>query len=166
MTGATLNAVFELLSWSFNALVTGNEPDLNFYGKPVLHGGEQLANGWQAILFQVRGDWAFYKEAFAFPAWNAKGRICWLCEASSSLALAWTTCSADAAWRSTCWSHEGFLQDLHAHGLVPPALMLTRGLRIENFTVDVLHAVDQGIASHIIGNILWLLIITRCAPFS
>ena len=47
---------------------------------------------------------------------------------------------------------------LHANGLAPPILFAAAGvigLRLECVMVDVLHTVDLGFASHIIGNVLW-----------
>ena len=45
---------------------------------------------------------------------------------------------------------------MYANGwAVPTLLLLVVGLRLECITVDPLHAVDQGIASHIIANVLW-----------
>ena len=31
-------------------------------------------------LMQIRGDWAYYKQIFSFPAWANK-KICWRCGA-------------------------------------------------------------------------------------
>jgi hypothetical protein len=44
---------------------------------------------------------------------------------------------------------------------VPILFLIVVGLRLECVTIDVLHAVDQGFASHVIGNILWYLACIR-----
>ena len=45
--------------------------------------------------------------------------------------------------------------------LIPPLLLLVIGIQLECVNVDPLHAVDQGISSHIIANILWYYAIVR-----
>ena len=39
--------------------------------------------------------------------------------------------------------------------MLPLLLQKVLGLRLECFRIDVLHAVDLGVAAHIVGNILW-----------
>ena len=43
-------------------------------------------------------------------------------------------------------------------GVVIPVLFNTLGFRVELVMIDVLHCVDLGVASHIVGNIFWLCI--------
>ena len=93
---------------------------------------------------------------FKFPAWNTAIRMCWLCMASSSIAiLAFTCCSSTAGWRGTKFSHEIFLQHLRDRNWEPPLfLLLVIGIRIECILIDSLHMMELGCTSHIIGNIL------------
>ena len=122
-----------------------------------------LANGWQAIICQCRGDWQFYCDAFYFPQWNTGRRMCWLCQASSTARdLSWTDCSAESGWRSTMFNHESFVKRMRDQGEALPILFKeVVGFRLECVMIDVLHTVDQGIASHIIGSIFWLLAVVR-----
>ena len=46
---------------------------------------------------------------------------------------------------------------------IPVLLLLVIGFRLECVMIDVLHTVDQGIASHIIANVLWLVAVKKKA---
>ena len=163
MTGDTLNAMLDILSWSFNVLLNGLAPKSDYYGKS-LHGEyEYLADGYRGCLSQVRGDWAFYTEVFKFPQWNGAERMCWQCKASSIIPnLAWSDFSETAGWRATRWTHEAYLSSNRARDMMVPVILAkVVGFRLECIMVDVLHTVDLGIAAHIIGNVFWVLVILR-----
>ena len=162
MVAETLDAVFRIMGWSFNSMLTGNFPDRNLHGRSSSVGG-LLAGGWRGALCQVRGDWAFYTEVFRFPSWNGAERMCWMCTASSTIRdLAFSNFAPNAKWRSTRWSHESYLAYLRAVGLAILALLLCIiGFRLECVMVDTLHTVDQRVAGHIAGNVFWLLAVKR-----
>ena len=89
---------------------------------------------------------------FSFPKWNQAVNMCWLCEASAAGPLAYTNFNADAPWRRTKRTHQSYLAQLEASGKPTPTLFRrVFGLRLECIAIDVLHTVDQGVASHIIG---------------
>ena len=165
MNRRTLDTVFRIFAWSMNILLSGVTPAASWVGRALKDGGRDLASGWCGAMCQVRGDWDFYREVFNFPAWNTAIRMCWMCQASSTIRnLAWTDLGPDAGWRATRWTHCGYLAYLRAAGLLAPALLTAvLGLRLECIMVDVLHTVDQGVASHIIGNVFWLIAIRRAA---
>ena len=163
MVPGTIDAIMQVLSWSFNALLRGARPELDWAGVPTADGGGVLADGWKGALCQVRGDWAFFCELFNFPKWNGAERMCFVCRASSTnAALAWTKFGPDAGWRRTRWSHETYLRCLRNGGFAIPALLcLAIGFRLDCVMIDVLHTVDQGVASHIIANIMWVFAVVR-----
>ena len=67
-----------------------------------------------------------------------------------------TDCSIGAAWRATRRSHESYLAEIVAEGKPVPVLLdRVKGLRLDSIMIDVLHTVDQGVASHVIGNIFF-----------
>ena len=149
----TLDAIFKVIAWSFNALLTGIWPEVDWKGQPI-EGGSYLAGGLRGCLTQVRGDWEFYTSIFAFPRWNQATNMCWLCQASSRGPLRFTNFADDAAWRATRRTHESYVAELQAAGKPLPVLFVeVIGLRLESVMIDVLHTCDQGVASHIIGNI-------------
>ena len=163
MAPGTIDAIMKVLSWSFNSMLDGRMPAMDWAGNPLPSGGSMLADGWMGALCQVRGDWAFFCELFAFPKWNGAQRMCFLCKASSTdAALAWVKFGPDAGWRRTRWTHESYLRFLRLGGLAIPALLcMAIGFRLECVMVDVLHTVDQGVASHIIANIMWVFAAVR-----
>ena len=59
----------------------------------------------------------------------------------------------DAAWRATIKTHEADLEDLASEGSPIPTLFRIRALRLEGVIIDILHCVDQGVASHLIANV-------------
>ena len=123
-----------------------------------------LADGWCGVLCQVRGDWAFYQETFYVPSWQATGRMCFFCEATNrGHNLEWCNFANDAPWRDTCWNYREYLGHLRRHGLPIPVLFAVIGLTITCVMVDVLRCVDLGLASHILGNASWELIMRRGA---
>ena len=65
-----------------------------------------------------------------------------------------------AGWRGTIRSHEQYLAEMAAAGQRPAILLKEAlGIRLECTMIDVLHTVDQGIASHIIANVCLVLIL-------
>ena len=86
-----------------------------------------------------------------------------MCRASSRLGnMAWMRFGPGAGWRKTRWTHETYLRYLRTAGLVIPALLaMCVGFRLDCVMVDVLHTVDQGVASHIIGNVMWTFAVLR-----
>ena len=163
MVDGTIDRISKVLSWSFNAILSGKFPRESWDGKALPGGDGLLAKGWRGALCQVRGDWAFYCEIFRFPQWNAAERMCWLCKASSTdPSLAWVKYGPDAKWRETRWSHESYMRFLRGAGIAIPALLaFAIGFRLECIMIDVLHTVDQGVASHIVGNVLWYFAVVR-----
>ena len=163
MSEDTLDAALRIMSWSFNILIEGVTPSVDWAGRPLRGGGEQLAGSWRGALCQVRGDWAFFKECFHFPQWNGATRMCWICRASSVIEnLLWTNCRANAGWRQTLWTDQAYRRFLRREGLAVPVLLAAvAGMRLENIMIDVLHTVDLGISAHILANVFWILAIVR-----
>ena len=161
--GGTMQVITRILSWSFNVMLSGVTPLTDWEDRPLEGGGLPLAGGWRAALCQVRGGWQFYCELFKFPQWNAAQRMCWLCQASSTNpALAWVRFGTDAGWRETRWTHDAYIAFLRAAGMFVPALLaVALGFRLECIMIDVLHTVDQGVAAHIIANVLWVFAVVR-----
>ena len=162
MTPDTLDTVFDIFAWSMNALLDGITPDFDHLKRPIKGGGETIAGGFTGVLAQCRGDWQFYCELFKFPQWNAAERMCWFCDASSTIRhLSWMNMGPTAGWRDHFWTHAEYLAHLADSGIRCPLLQDAIGFRLEQVMVDVLHAVDQAVASHIIANVFWFLVIVK-----
>ena len=65
----------------------------------------------------------------------------------------WTTAALDAAWRDTIRTHASWLAELAAAGSPFPDLFLIDSLQLESIMIDILHAIDQGVASHLVANV-------------
>ena len=163
MVADSLDCALKILAWSMNALSTGAHPVRDPWNRAIPCGGNNLAGYWRALLCQCRGDWAFFKECFYFPQWNAAERMCFVCRASSTIrALSWTNCNADAPWRHTVWTHESYMTFLREGGFAVPVLLSqVVGFRLECIMIDILHTVDLGVAAHIIGNVLFIFCVLR-----
>ena len=152
---STLDAIAKILSWSFNALLSGIDPEVDWEERPLLHcTSSYVAGGYRGVLTQVRGDWGLYASVFLVPCWNAVARMCWLCLAvgDNMSPLRCTACSDTAPWRPTRTTHEQYMRVTE---IIAAWFKYCLGLRIECIMIDVLHTVDLGIAAHIIGNIFW-----------
>ena len=162
MVPETLDVLLNMFSWSCNVLLSGETPHKNWNNVDIEGGGRPLANGYRGCLAQARGDWEWFTLVFGFPRWDAADIMCPFCAASNTVAArSWTDFGPNAGWRCTRCTHEAFMRSRLAAGLAVPALFNCIGFRLECIVADVLHCVDQGIGSHIIGNILWILIAIR-----
>ena len=157
-TAETLDRIFTLLSWSMNSMASGRHPELDWDNRHIPNPSKAaLAGEYTGVLTQIRGDWQFYCEIFQFPPWNGAVRMCWLCRASGAIRrLGFTDCSEQAGWRGTCWTDETWRAHLKGLGYaIPILLLLVVGLRLECITIDALHSIDLGFASHVVGNTFW-----------
>ena len=132
-------------------------------------GGAKLAGGYRGCLAQVRGDWQFYCQAFGFPQWNEAIRMCPWCQASAvDPDRIWSDFRLTANWRRTLWTHDEYVAHMRRRGLALPMFFKTMGgvlgLRVQNVMVDVLHCVDMGLNSHIVGNVIWWFVVV-CSCF-
>ena len=101
----TLDAMHQILAWSFKLLWLGRFPTCRHDGEPWHPQHDKARSkltgplGFYGALLQVRGDWAWYKQAFGFPSW-ASLQICWRCMAGVH-EHPWTDFSMKATWRHT-----------------------------------------------------------------
>jgi hypothetical protein len=153
--GSTLDAIWKIFAWSVDVLLSGMSPSTDFRGRPVFDDVKPLAEGYRAAFCQCRGDWAFFSEALGFPWHNEVENMCWLCNAGArDPRCSWTDFTPDAGWRATRRTHESYCGHLERIGKPISALFQATGFRLEFVMIDVLHTVDLGIASHIIGNVM------------
>ena len=83
--------IFEVLSWSFRALASGQPPSHRHDGSPWdasdnwrMRGHPSRAQAppirQRAALCEVRADWVFHTAVFHLPAHNRAAGNCWLCD--------------------------------------------------------------------------------------
>ena len=157
MTDGTLLATFDYLAWAMNALLDGRMPERGWRGRRHPQAGRPLLRGRRAAVVQLRGGWEFYDQVLGLPRWDGVPHMCYMCGAQqgrgSDPAMHWT--SATRNWVHTVKTHEGYLADLAARGEPVPKLFTIISLRLEGVMCDVLHVLDQGVTSHLIGNVRW-----------
>jgi hypothetical protein len=146
MVEGTLDALMEKMAWSLNLCLRGETED-----------GQVLAGGWRGATVQVRGDWEFFVKFCHLPRRDGAQNMCPFCRAACSDPLmTFTNVRPDAPWRGTIWTHESRMTYLRLAGIAPPVFFLTlRGFRLECIHIDTLHTLDQGVTSHVVGNVLW-----------
>ena len=151
----TLVALWTYFAFAMNVLLSGVTPSTDWTGAKVPGGGKDLADGWRAACIEGRGDWEFYASALDLPRWDEVENCCWICKASLNLdRYPWTDFSPTATWRKTIRTHESWLRELAAAGEEPSTLFrLLTGFRLECIMVDTLHACDQGMSPHVLGNV-------------
>ena len=87
--------------------------------------------------------------------------MCWLCHAQQGSAACADNLkllndgAGKGGWRARRRTHEEFIAGLLAAGQPMPGLFRIVSLRLEGVMADVLHAIDQGVASHLVGNAWW-----------
>lgn len=90
LKGSTIDDVCSVLCWSFVALAAGAFPSNRHDDGPWLPSDawRQHRRGVplqiQGVLAEVRGDWAFMKEAFGLPQHNESEGCCWRCTVTPS----------------------------------------------------------------------------------
>lgn len=159
----TFPAVLAILAWSFNVLLTGIYPEIGPMGEALVGGGAWLAQGLKGCLNQIRGDWEFQCSINNLPKWSHAENMCWMCKAAAHGLLTFTNFCATAPWRPTRRTHESYVRELRRLGKQLPVLFqIVVGLRLECIMIDVMHTVDQGVASHVFGNVFWLCVSQHC----
>ena len=166
MVPQTLPALMSAFAWSANVLLSGETPLGNWQQTPLDGGGAKVAGGWRGQVAQIRGDWQLVCQACGLPRWNGADVMCPFCRASNvHEARLWYEVGPDAAWRHTLWSHETYMAHLSSNLLPVPSFFLPGhgiiGLRLENVMVDILHTLDLGVTSSIVGSVMFVLACLR-----
>jgi len=153
----TFDALLEVFAWSMVVLLGGHHPDTRHDRGPLDapragKAGQPL--GFQGVLLQARGDWAWFNQVFSFPNWNAKA-LCWRCRATQEGPLAYTKCGLLAAWRNTRYKPGEYLRQQVRENSNPSPLFACPGFTVEQVSIGALRCMDLGVTQDILGNILW-----------
>ena len=110
--------------------------------------------GVRAGLFQCRGDWIWFKWMFGFKGWQSDDHVWWRCKANRSSMPFWDP-NINAKWRKHRCSQREFARLIQQNGQSMSPLFSLPGFTMLFICIDVLHALDLGMAQEIIGNIFW-----------
>jgi hypothetical protein len=159
VTHNTFDDILAIVAWSLRFCALGKYPSSRHSGAAFRpsdnfrrrRAGKDL--GGQAVLAEIRGDWAFLKDCFRMPGWNEKSGCCWRCRVRPDEIR---NASSAAPWRSERLSHWDLMQMMIAkgHGICP--LFSAPCIRSWIFQIDWLHTVDLGVAQDFLGNLFKL----------
>ena len=155
----TLEAVFEVIAWSFKHLCSGRAPARRHDGtdwtphdrKHRLRAGAALP---PAALLQSRGDWEWQGLAFRFRH-TSNETFCWLCDARQSGPLRYQDFTPGAAHRGTIRTHEQYMLECAALRATPMSFFSIPGFRLDHVAIDLMHAGDLGSFQDALGSLFW-----------
>ena len=111
--------------------------------------------GVNAMLRQIRGDWAWYKQMFGFSGW-ASTNMCWMCHATQPTGpFPYTDFSSSSGWRKTKHTMASFSRGLRLNKIIPSPLFSAPGFLWSMIMIDVLHALDLGVSQVTLGNLFY-----------
>ena len=155
----TLDALWDVLAWSFRALAAGVYPTCDHRGRPFVGDDWRLAKAGQLMPYRgavvmFRGDWPWLSTVFQV-ATHGSTHVCFLCGATTrSDECPFTDASLDAAWRGSLVSPVGWFEDRFRRGLYVSSVFSWPGFTLQNVVLDWMHMVDLGVAQACLGNIL------------
>ena len=149
-THDTIDDCMKIVSWSLKALAVGVMPMVGpdgerLSGKRGKMAGQVLP---QAVLAEVRADWAFYKSTFRFPQHNELNGICFRCTCTPKDIR---DVSANASWRTNRLSHWGLLERILKQGHELSPLFSAPFVKSDIFAIDWLHCADHGVTKDFLG---------------
>lgn len=155
----TEDKLWEHILWDLNALWTGVHPSTGPSGAPWLPGSEEsclalqpLCGGYYGIPWLFKADLeylALYLKLNHFQSLKP----CVFCKADTG-EHCWTDFRPGALWKSTVW---GWAEWRAAHPQCH-RLFTFLGCTVHTVHCDVLHTVSLGVAQHVVGNVLFILI--------
>jgi len=156
----TYDCLFEVLSWSFTALMLGKHPAARHDNQPWQPQDSQRKSvagkplALKGVCCEVRGDWKMVAEVLRLPSWSHNHGICMRCDALKSE----RDYTLDAAWRSNRCSHYQLLARMAQQGYMPSKLWGIPFLTSEQVLIDWLHCADLGIAANFLASVFILII--------
>jgi hypothetical protein len=155
-------AIWQVAKWDLEALFAGEHPAVDWLGRPwpanspeAQLAGQPIAGGFAGIPWLIKGDLDFFAKELGLTSATSKKPCCW-CPADRETHL-WTDFAPDAPWKANCYwqlsRNDWEAQHPRRH---PIFSILCIGHR--SLLVDVMHAMALGVAQHVAGNALELLV--------
>jgi hypothetical protein len=159
----TFEAVFNVVAWSFRALLVGEYPAFDHTGTPFAKdsyrgrlAGRKLKIYGACIA--KYGDWAWFKQALGLRGWQGegpKGKICWMCNAGFHDEMNCYDFSLSADWRSTVQTMSSWWARVFSEGNYVSPIWTIPGFKISFCSPDFMHTSCLGILQYLDGNIMW-----------
>lgn len=153
----TMQCLWEVLSWSFKALLQGQHPVADHEGNPfpttswrhTSKGKPLLDKLHCACIFVISGDGEYFQNELKLPGYSSNN-CCKDCGANKS-DVPHNDYRPTAKWRGT-------LRTPLQNDTDPPsnhALLKVAGVVPEMIQYDILHVIEEGTSSHAIANCLF-----------
>lgn len=158
----TFEVVFEVIAWSFRALLAGTYPAVDHRGNPFPPGSWRAEQAGKALTcrgacISMRGDWAWHKQSLGLQGWQGEGdsqRMCWLCGAGFTPACYCYDFSLDAQWRNSRVDMAAFWSSVYRREVFVSAIWDIPGFAIGGVRADWMHTVCLGILQYLTGNVM------------
>ena len=155
-TAAVWPIVWDVLGWSFEALLAGKHPSRDPFGQSWPAGSfrSELAGAYlhpsklQAVIWGIVGDLDFFNKDLGMPAMNAR-MFCWRCLCDRD-AVPWNDFRPSAAWRNAILAPEVVRDTPRTCNLFKYA-----GISCLMLMFDLMHTGDQGLILHLVANVLF-----------
>ena len=159
--GDTRRQFFRVLKWSLLALDAGKWPQKDWNGKDWPAGswqaelaGTDLAGGFCAILWGLKGDLEHYFSAYDMANPGSKKPCSWCKADIRDDSKPWTDFREGAEWECTVYTPETWSADNPN-----PCLLLTiPGVTILCLLADLLHIKHLGVDQYFLGSLLTLMV--------
>lgn len=169
MHPSSLQKVWELMCWSFNALAEGVHPVADASGRlyadipnrspdeEMRHklAGQNIGGGSlkvRCIIMVISGDIEWFCSQFNFP-YAMSNTPCPYCKCDNNKTnstMPFTDFRKNAAWKTAICTSAELKAKFGAH-----PLMKVLGVNVYTIKLDTLHLVDLGVAAHCYGNVLF-----------
>ncbi len=156
--GGTMEELWLVVTWSFGCLLAGKWPSCDWKGQPwpansrrAQRAGEPLCGNHVFAVMQVSADLDYLCNYLGLEHFNSRRRPCFKCHADRA-AVPWSDLRPSAAWRQTLVTAEEW-----RHRPRPHSLFADLGLTVTHVNVDAMHCLDLGVAQHVCGSTLHLL---------
>ncbi len=162
----TLQAIFNVVAWSFKCLKRGVSPDCRHDGTPFTQFDRQNRMAPNsplpcAALLQVRGDWEWLVQCFRLRSFNSDN-FCWMCDTTNAAGpLCFHDMRPEAAHRQTCVTHEAYMASCFAAAEQPSFLFRCPGVMLKHIGVDTMHSADLGCFQDALGSLFYLEIMNK-----
>lgn len=160
----TMTCLWNILVWSLSYMFFGKHPEQDHQGRewhPKMSARAQKAgsllnsHGLCGMVFAISADGEFFQNEFRLPG-SSHANCCWSCAANKS-DCPHNDYRPGAEWRKT-------LRKLQNDSPTDHQVMAVPGINGCSFHYDSLHVLELGVASHIVANIMFDLVIKSELP--
>ena len=156
-----------MMKWVLQTFISGVFPSerhdgIPFSASPFVGDSARIARAGTALnaraaAVQIRGDWAWMKQAFNLTGWRREGidkDVCWICSANKT-SRDFRRADPEAPWRNERRTHAGFIERTLNTGAFLSGMFDWPGFVLEFVSVDLMHAGDLGVLLYLLGNVYW-----------